>query len=70
MRSESDSTDAGGLAEEDKWIKHEHPNRLLRFYGNVMSEIGTFFLRLGMPYMTTYEMQFEDLIEDLEDDTI
>jgi len=70
MRGEGDSTDSGGLMDSDKWIRHEHPNRLLRFYGNVMSEIGSFFLRLAMPYMTTYEVIIDDLIEDLKDDTI
>lgn len=73
MRDLSDSADADRLTDSVfNWTKEEHPNVLLRFYGNVMGAIGSFFLRLAMPYMTVYELDidWDEEEDELEDDTI
>jgi len=40
----------------NKMIKREHPNKLLRFYGDTMAMIGDWFLSRANYYMTWYEL--------------
>lgn len=71
MRKSGDSANTNRLMDSE-FVKHEHPNLFLRVYGDTMSAIASFFLKLAMPYMTTYEMiiDWDDEEDDLEDDTV
>ena len=39
-----------------KFIKRQHHNKVLSFYGDLMAMIGDWFLTQALPYMTWYEL--------------
>ena len=39
----------------EKLEKREHPNRLLRLFGNTLSAIGVYLIKISEPYSTWYE---------------
>jgi hypothetical protein len=42
------------------WIETDgHSNRLLVFYGNALTTIGSWLISKGEPYATYFEMQFD-----------
>ena len=51
--------DHSGYREGDimsKYIKRQHPNKVLSFYGDLMAMIGDWFLSRANNYMTWYEL--------------